>query len=83
MRTVRAALQALRDANLARVGCDTALGDAEQDVLTAEAAEQQATERRDRARVEAREELAAWGSRHRPTLADLGVTGCLEPLGAV
>lgn len=83
VRVVRAALQAMRDANLARERYDKALGDAEQEVLTAEAAEHEATERLDRARADTRDALVAWESRHGPTFADFDVTGYLQPLVAV
>jgi uncharacterized protein (TIGR02680 family) len=83
VQALRAALQALREANRDRQRHETAFGTAEQQVAEAEVTERSATDQLDGAKARVRDALLAWDTRHSPALTELGVAGPLDALVAV
>ena len=80
VREVRAALQAVREAQAERTRYERLFGAAQETVTKAEAAERDATERLAQARTDALEALATWWSRHEPTMSELDLGEAREHL---
>ena len=82
VREVRAALQAVREAQAERARYERLFGTAQEAVTKAAAAERAATELLAQARADALETLASWWSRHEPTMSELDLGEVSERLSA-